>query len=223
MHSENQVMPVWAIVPVKPLLRGKSRLSEMLSLNERLQLNRELLIHTVKTLSWVTKVEQILVVSRDMAALSLAREHGARTLLEKGRPHLNIALSRATMVARSHAAVGVLILPADLPLFSPEDIFTILLKAGKPPTVVAVPDRHWDGTNALLISPPGVIPYSFGPRSFERHCELAKQANVRLEICELSSLALDVDYPEDLQVISQKVFSDVHHFSTKISSGLDRV
>jgi 2-phospho-L-lactate guanylyltransferase (CobY/MobA/RfbA family) len=39
-------MTLWAIVPVKPLRRGKSRLADVLSQDERTNLNRHLLENT---------------------------------------------------------------------------------------------------------------------------------------------------------------------------------
>lgn len=195
-------MTLWAIVPVKPLNRGKSRLSGILSRGERLELNRTLLTHTLDTIQTIPNIEQVLVISRDPEALALAREHGARTVQEKKTSHLNDALIRATFVASKYATAGVLVLPADLPLLTPEDIQAMMARAVDPPVVVIAPDRHRQGTNALLISPAGLIEYSFGPGSFERHCEQAEEEGARLEICELSSLALDIDYPEDLELIS---------------------
>jgi 2-phospho-L-lactate guanylyltransferase len=198
-------MIVWAIVPIKPLRRGKSRLAGVLTEKERAELNQCLLINTLDILKEVPGVEYSLVVSRDPEALALAREHGARTVLEHGNPQLNLALSRATQVAKSHAIGGVLILPADLPLLRAEDVVTILERAKDPPVVVIAPDRHRQGTTALLVSPVGLIQYNFGPRSFQSHCEQARQAGARLEICELPSLALDVDLPEDLALVSEEL------------------
>ena len=119
-------MTLWAIVPVKPLRRGKSRLAGTLSEDERTELNQSLLKHTIETLSGLKEIEQVLVVSRDPHALTVARNHGARTVLEDGQPQLNTALKRATVVAQVYATRGVLVLPADLPLISPEDIRNIL-------------------------------------------------------------------------------------------------
>jgi 2-phospho-L-lactate guanylyltransferase len=198
-------MTFWAIVPVKPLRSGKSRLADILTINERIDLNRRLLTHTLDTLTAIPEIDQVLVVSRDQGALSLAREHGARTVLENGTPQLNVALARATIVAKNYATRGVLIVPADLPLISPEDIFHMLEMAGNPPVIVVAPDHRHCGTNALLVCPPGLIEYDFGPDSFQRHCEGAIQAGARLEICELPSLALDMDLPEDLEMVSEKL------------------
>ena len=197
-------MTLWAIVPVKPLRRGKSRLSKILTEDERTDLNKRLLANTLATLSEIPEIEHVLVVSRDQAALSLAREFGARTVLENGMPLLNVALTRATVVAKEYATRGVLIVPADLPLISPEDVRVMLGKVKDPPVVIVAPDRHREGTNALLVCPAGLIDYDFGPGSFERHCERARSAGARLEIVELDSLALDMDVPEDLDLVSQE-------------------
>jgi 2-phospho-L-lactate guanylyltransferase len=196
-------MTIWAIVPVKPLRRGKSRLAGSLSEDERAELNQALLQHTLKVLADIKELEQVLVVSRDPHALTIARQHGARTVREDGQPLLNTALARATVIARVHATRGVLILPADLPLISEEDVLTLIGKAGEPPVVVIAPDRHGKGTNALLISPSGLIEYDFGENSFQRHCKRAQQAGARLEIVNLPSLALDLDMPEDLEIIKE--------------------
>jgi 2-phospho-L-lactate guanylyltransferase len=194
-------MSLWAIVPVKPLRRGKSRLAGALSEEERATLNRELLEKTLKTLSVLKELDEILVVSRDPQALTIARNHGARTVREDGQPHLNTALTRATVVAQVHATQGVLILPADLPLLTENDILTLIDRASKPPVVVIAPDRHRRGTNAMLMLPAGLIEYDFGENSFQRHCERAKKAGANLEIVELPSLGLDLDLPEDLEII----------------------
>ena len=200
-------MALWAIVPVKPLQRGKSRLAGVLTREERANLNRYLLAHTLETLTEIKDIENILVVSRDPAALSLARDYGARTVQEKGNPQLNVALTRATLVAREYTTRGVLIVPADLPLLTPQDVKAMLVRASDPPVVVVAPDRHQTGTNALLVCPVGLIKYDFGPGSFKRHCELAEQAGARVEIVELPSLALDVDLPEDLDWVSEEMES----------------
>ena len=194
-------MTIWAIVPVKPLRRGKSRLAGTLSEDERAELNQSLLQRTLDTLSGLKELEQVLVVSRDPHALTIARQHGARTVREDGQPQLNTALTRATVIAKVYATRGVMILPADLPLISREDVLTLIERAGDPPVVVIAPDRHGKGTNALLISPAGLIEYDFGENSFQRHCERAQEAGARLEIVDLPSLGLDLDLPEDLEII----------------------
>ncbi|MFH1184395.1 MAG: 2-phospho-L-lactate guanylyltransferase [Chloroflexota bacterium] len=194
-------MTLWAIVPVKPLRRGKSRLAGTLEDSEREDLNRLLLERTIKTLTGIREVKEVLVVSRDSSALALARDLGARTVQEDGAPSLNTALRRATVVAQVYASRGVLVIPADLPLLTADDLAALLQRATDPPVVVIAPDRHRRGTNALLLAPADLIEYDFGGNSFSRHCERARRAGARLEIVELPSLGLDLDLPEDLELV----------------------
>jgi 2-phospho-L-lactate/phosphoenolpyruvate guanylyltransferase len=196
-------MTIWAVVPVKPLRLGKSRLSGVLSDDERAILNRLFLEQTLDTLRHTPEVSQTLVVSRDPAALAIAREYSARTVLEDGNPDLNQALTRATILARTYATRGALVLPADLPLLTVADLRDFFERVFGPPCVTIAPDRREDGTNALLISPGGLIPYSFGPGSFARHCAEAQKRNARLEVVRNPNIGLDLDLPDDLEMMRQ--------------------
>jgi len=193
-------MTIWAIVPVKPFMRAKSRLSGVLSPQERAGLSREFLGHALEVLSQVTAISQTVVVSRDPAALALAHERRARTVTEAGAPDLNSALTRATQVAAAGRVTGVLILPTDLPFLAPEDIGQLIAPDGDGPRVSIAPDRREDGTNALFVVPPGLLSYAFGEHSFSRHLELAQAAGARVRVCRLPGVALDVDGPEDLSL-----------------------
>jgi 2-phospho-L-lactate guanylyltransferase len=177
----------------------------VLSENERTALNKKLLIHTVDTLTQLSELEQVLVVSRDSAALAVARMYGARTVLEDSASHLNIALERATAVATTYAARGILILPADLPNITPDDVRQLISVAEKGVSVVIAPDHHRTGTNALLVRPPGLLSYSFGENSFSRHMAQIKAKGLRHEVLDLPCLAQDVDYPEDLTFLNGQI------------------
>lgn len=197
-------MTLWAIIPAKSLRSGKTRLAKVLEENTRAELNRQLLVHTLQVLQDLRpRIEHVLVTSPDPAVLGLARKHGARTLREGSTSGLNPALARATFLAKERYTEGVLILPTDLPLLEREDIERILEHGQNPPVVVIVPDRHLRGTNALFVSPPGLISYEFGENSFHRHCEQARQAGARLEILFLDRVAFDLDDVRDLALFRQ--------------------
>lgn len=195
-------MTLWAIVPVKPLRRGKSRLSKVLSEEERTALNNHLLVNTLKTLSTVSEIDSILVVSRDPAALTVSREFGARTVLEDGSPELNTALKRAAIVAKAYTINEIMVVPADLPLLTREVVEDFLRHAGSPPEIIISPDRRKDGTNALYISPADLIQFSYGTGSFQKHMQLAAQSNARVEVVDSFVLGLDLDLPEDLELLN---------------------
>lgn len=194
-------MGIWAILPVKPFGQGKSRLAGVLNDENRVALNRCLFEHTLKVLTEVEQISHVLVISRDSQALSMARRFQALTLLENGNSNLNQSLEIAAAMARRRTNHGVLAIPADLPLLAPEDIAGLLAFAGSPPVVAIAPDRHGLGTNGLFVSPPGLIRFNFGLNSFVRHSEAALQAGACLEIVRTPSLMLDLDLPEDLDLL----------------------
>ncbi|MCS6843563.1 MAG: TIGR03618 family F420-dependent PPOX class oxidoreductase [Caldilineales bacterium] len=114
---------------------------------------------------------------------------------------LNAALEQATAFAAARGASAVLILPADLPLLTLADVERLwrasqLLYA--PAAVVVAPDGQEQGTNALLVRPPGALRYAFGPGSFQRHCAQARERGLACHIVRSPRLGLDVDLPADL-------------------------
>ncbi len=197
-------MSLWAIVPVKSVQNGKTRLRTVLSDEERASLNRFLLVHTLEVLQALrSSIEQVLVTSPDPATLSLARRCGARTLHESRSAGLNKALHAAVLLAKERRVQRVLILPIDLPLLQPQDIEAILERGYPPPVGVIAPDRRGKGTNALLLSPPDLISFAFGEASFFHHSERIRASGARLEVLTLERLAFDLDTPEDLTLYHQ--------------------
>ncbi len=67
--------------------------------------------------------------------------------------------------------------------------------------VTIVPDRHGQGTNALLITPPGALVPTFGVGSFARHAARARAGDAEVKVVDLPSLGLDVDTPDDLEAL----------------------
>ena len=188
---------IWAIVPVKPFSSAKSRLASVLSDAERAGLSREFLNHVLGVLAQMPAIAQILVVSRDPAALEVARATGVQSVAENGSHGLNAAVTHATRVARDARANAVLILPTDLPFLSTSDVAQLVSDDEAGPVMAIAPDRHEQGTNALFVRPPGLLPYAFGEGSFARHLALAAHAQIRVRVCRLPGAALDIDMPED--------------------------
>ena len=197
-------MSLWAIVPVKPLRRGKSRLSEILSEEERTQLNYQLFTHTIEVLKMVDAISDILVVSRDSDVLTEAREMDVRTVTENGTPELNNALRRATLFSSSFSTEGVLIVPADIPLLTPGDVSDFLSARKEPPMTIIAPDWKREGTNMLFTDPGDLLTFSFGEDSFVKHSELSKSRGAEVIVVENERIALDLDTPEDYQILNMK-------------------
>jgi 2-phospho-L-lactate guanylyltransferase len=199
-------MSLWAIVPIKPLRRGKSRLATVLSEKDREQLNQTLLIKTICCLKEIKEIDQILIVSYDPSALTVSRDYGVRTIQESPNTNINKALRKGTMAAIAFNVSSILIVPADLPFIEPDAIRELLSKSQKPPEIVITPDRRMNGTNALFINPIGILDYDFGMWSFRKHVEQAERKKIRIEIYNNDKLSFDLDIPEDLDYFKQSKY-----------------
>lgn len=205
-------MSIWAIVPVKPLKRSKSRLAPVLSIEDRQAFSKQLLAHTLDVLGKVSEIKKVLVVSRDPSVLRVAREHNAHTVTESGAPELNEALARATDFATTFGADSVLVVPTDLPLLSVSDVQVLIASVNSMgESVVLAPDRHETGTNAIFLRPPRVVPFVFGPNSFAHYLSLVRDRGVEVHICRTQGFMLDVDTPEDLELYRKGSFSPKQH------------
>ncbi len=190
-------MSLWAIIPVKPLKNAKSRLAPVLAPPERFALAQAMLRHVLSVTTSVQQVNGVLVISRDTKALAIAREFGAKTMQEGKISNLNPALMRATMVVKTWRADGILVLPADLPFVTADDVRAIT-DLGRERSIVIATDRVHDGTNALYVRPPGALDYAYGAGSYARHINLAAAAGLKVLPFESAGTSLDIDVPEDL-------------------------
>jgi 2-phospho-L-lactate/phosphoenolpyruvate guanylyltransferase len=201
-------MQLWLIVPVKPLAQGKSRLSPLLSAPERYELSRKLLAQTLTAAADVDLLAGVMVISRDEEALALARTAGVMFLEEVANPvengegpeePLNRALRQARIVAVTQGADAILVLPADLPLLSAEEIRNFAQLAVDRPAGLIIAGSRDGGTNALLLKPPHAVDFAYGPHSFQEHIRRAEDASLSVHIVDSATLALDLDSPEDLR------------------------
>ena len=103
------------------------------------------------------------------------------------------------MVTMTYGAKGLLVLPADLPLLTREDVEKIIATEYSDRLVRIVPDQHGVGTNALFIRPPGMLRYKFGKDSLSNHKEEAKRVRAAVHVYRLSNIEFDIDDPDDLR------------------------
>jgi len=192
-------MNLWLIVPVKPFGVGKSRLAAALSAAARAQLSRRMLHHVLAQAAQANVLAGSLVVSRDPTVLDGLPARPARFVQER-EDGLNRALEQGRQQALAWGADAILVLPADLPLLTAEDIRRLYHAATAADGVVIAPSSD-GGTNALLLRPATAIPFAFGPHSFAAHQALAQQAGLRWRAFASPTLSFDVDWPTDLATL----------------------
>jgi coenzyme F420-0:L-glutamate ligase/coenzyme F420-1:gamma-L-glutamate ligase len=191
---------VVAVVPVKGFEAAKQRLAGALPPDARAALARAMLEDVLVALT-AAGLGRILVVTPDPAVGALSASYGATPVLEvEGHGH-TAAVARGLAVCRELGATAMLTVPGDLPCLTPDEVRTIIAAAAPSPSAVFVPSGSRLGTNAVCLTPPDAVPLRFGEPSFESHLAAARARGLEPVVLELRGAALDVDGPEDLEVL----------------------
>jgi 2-phospho-L-lactate guanylyltransferase len=190
-----------AVLPVKRFDAAKQRLAAGVEPERRRDLVAAMVADVLEAIGGARTIERTIMVTGDPLAQELAAEAGAEVVPDPADAgHVEAALAG---IARAEAdgARCVVLLPGDCPLLDPRELDKLL--TGVPDTYVGVvPDRHDEGTNALVLAPPSAIVPSFGPGSRARHVEAARAAGVAYGVEELASLGLDLDTPADVVALT---------------------
>ena len=193
-------MSTLAILPIKSFHDAKQRLVPGMSPGLRRLLVEAMLSDVMVALRRAKTAEATLAVTSDYDAQRIAGAYGALLLPDEGGGH-NGAAATGIRYALERGFERALLVPGDCPALDAAEVDALLGRATPERSALVVPDRHRTGTNALVLSPPDALEPSFGPGSCERHMGLAAEAGVPCEVAEVSTLALDVDTPEDLDAL----------------------
>ena len=192
-------MNIWAVVPAKPLVLAKSRLGKALKPEHRAALAKRMLEHTLEVLAGWDALAGVLLVSSDAEICRMGENYQASILREADVPGLNTSLERARVEVLRRGGSALLVAAGDLPLLDRPSLAKMLAGGDASPLVAIAPDHSKKGTNALLLAPPAVIPFHFGPDSFSLHRRAAQAAGAALIQVDAPQLAYDVDLPGDLK------------------------
>ena len=193
------------VVPMKDPRRAKSRLSGDLDGRERARLARHLFERTLQLLSDLRAGDggpafDVGVVTGTAEVAARAAAYGARAIDEGREAGLSAAVSVAAAAAKALGYGRMVVLPADLAAPDPADIATLLgLDLGARGLALCPSRDH--GTNALLVTPPDLIAFAYGQRSFHAHGAAGRAAGVVPVVLPLESLRWDIDSSADLQAL----------------------
>ena len=187
-----------AVVPMKRLSAAKQRLAGVLGPEERGRLCLWMLGRMLEAFSACPEVGETLVVTPDGAV----RDHvkgrfpQARVLFDPLDLPLNGAARLAAAEVAGRGYGRMLFALGDLPFLTAGEVSRM---AGLRTPAVLAPDRRGQGTNALLLTPPGALEPAFGAGSFQRHLQEAGAAGLACEVFESPGFGCDIDTPDDLQ------------------------
>jgi 2-phospho-L-lactate guanylyltransferase len=189
-----------AVVPIRSLRHGKTRLSSVLGNEARQTLLRGVAGRVLTTAVDSGVIETVLVVSPEEETLAWAAGFGPVVVAAaqpEDHPGLNGAITFGRTRAMDRGASAVVSLFADLPLMGADDIRGLVARTEP---VVLGPDRRGEGTNALLLRLAGRGPeftFAFGDGSLAKHCEEADRLGLDLAVHKAPGIAFDLDTPDD--------------------------
>ncbi|MBE8477868.1 2-phospho-L-lactate guanylyltransferase [Streptomyces justiciae] len=184
------------VIPLKPLERAKSRLSDTAADGLRPGLALAFAQDTVAAALASRAVGDVAVVTDDPLAGRELSALGARIVPDEPRGGLNAALAYGAGVVRaSHPETPVAALNADLPALRPLELARVLDAATEFPRAF-LPDAAGIGTTLLAIHGDQELRPSFGTDSRARH---RASGAVELALTDVDSVRQDVDTGEDLR------------------------
>ncbi|QNP69969.1 2-phospho-L-lactate guanylyltransferase [Streptomyces roseirectus] len=184
------------VIPLKPLARAKSRLSDTAGDAVRPGLALAFAQDTVAAALASAAVRDVAVVTDDPLAGRELAALGARIVPDAPRAGLNAALAHGESVVRTvHPQTALAALNADLPALRPHELTRVLDAAAEFPRAF-LPDAAGIGTTLLAATPGHPLLPAFGPDSRHRH---RASGAAELALPHVDSVRQDVDTGDDLR------------------------
>lgn len=191
---------MWLIIPVKDFDNAKQRLDGCLGRRERAGLYRAMLEDVLACVKQVPRLAGVFLVTRDPEAMRLATAFGAQVIEEPENRSHSDAVQWGIDRLLKEGVDTLFTLPGDVPLITPAEVNALIDSHVQGSAFTIAPSRDRRGSNAVLCSPPDVVPLRFGADSFYRHLDLARRSGVEPAVVSLPGVALDIDTPADLEL-----------------------
>ena len=194
------------IIPVKTFQRSKTRLQ--LSEDKTNKLCRLLLEEVIKTSLESKLIDKVVVVTSEEQISDIIEKYDCKKIPDNEEKSVNDAVGLAEEYLLENEFTHSIVLPLDVPFFYSEDLKN-LLKFTTERSVVIVPSRHFDGTNALVRTPINSMKPRYDEGSYSFQIESAKNFDVKISVGLTFRLMLDIDSREDLEfVLKQNIKPD---------------
>ncbi|WP_462137212.1 2-phospho-L-lactate guanylyltransferase [Candidatus Mycalebacterium sp.] len=207
------------VVPVKRFSAANERLCEVLSPSERKGLARVMLEDVLSNVARCECADGVFLVTAEPDAMSMGRGFGMEIITERDQQSESLSVDFAMKKCFAAGVDSVLVVPGDIPAAQAWEFDAVLEKDDGGNRIIIVPSRDGTGTNALFMSPPGVLSPHFGENSFPRHREMALRLGLEFSSLALGGIGLDIDAPEDLEIFMSGNGTRTHDYLCKLGFG----
>jgi len=191
------------IIPVKSFKKSKTRLQ--LSKDKTNELCKLFLEEVIKTVYESGLIDKIIVVTNEEQISDIIEMYDCKKIQDVHEKSVNNAVELAEKYLIENKFSHSIVLPLDVPFFFSEDLRR-LLEFSTEKSVVIIPSRHFDGTNALLRNPINSMKTRYDEGNYNFQVESAKKFDIKISVGLIFRLMLDIDSMEDLDfVIKQNI------------------
>ena len=191
-------MKTSVIIPVKTFQKSKTRLH--LSEEKTNKLCRLLLEEVIRTIHESKLIDKTIVVTNEEQISDIIEKYGCEKIKDEHETSVNDAVKLAEEYLVENEFTHSIVLPLDVPFFESDDLKK-LLDFSENESVIVVPSRHFDGTNALLRTPINSMTPRYDEGSYSFQIESAETSNVKISVGLIYRLMLDIDNPKDLEFV----------------------
>lgn len=186
-------MNIWALIALKNLRDGKSRLKSVLNNVGREQLIMEMFERVVQTAKGSRNVSGVAIVTQ------MDMPNSSDVVIRDCGGGLNIQIYESVKILQKIGVDGVVVLPCDLPFIEVSDVDGII-ECGKKYDAVIAPDKTMCGTNALMLKNIKEFNFGYGVESYRNHLlEMSKRALVYTNYYS-NGFSFDLDTPDDYRL-----------------------
>ena len=189
-------MKTVAIIPVKSFSKAKTRLS--ISSEKTVDICKIMLNEVLQTISSTNKIDNTIIVSRDESAFDIGKKFNVIQVFDESESGVNNAISLVDDYISDSEFDTSVILPQDIPFFNTVDLDNLFSFFQKN-SVIIVPSRHFNGTNALLRNPAKIMTTRYDEGTYKSHLDQAKSSKIDLSLLLIRRLMLDIDAKVDIE------------------------
>ena len=156
-----------------------------------------MLEEVLRTLSKCKSIDDIVIVSKDNAAIKLGEPFGTTQILDEDLG-VNQAVHLADQYLSDLECNCSIIFPQDIPMMESSDVDSLLGFLKSKNSVILVPSRQFNGTNALVRYYASSMKTQYDKGSYSYQLDSAKSVTQNVSLALIRRIMLDIDDEYDL-------------------------
>ena len=195
-------MKTCAIIPIKSFSKAKTRLK--LSSEKTQILCNVMFEEVLQTVADSACIEKIILVSKEEEVFRIGKKFNCIEICDDDESGVNNAVSLADPWISNNGFLRSVVFPQDIPFMTTQDIDSLFNFCKNERSVVLVPSRHFDGTNALVRTPNDIMKTRYDEGSYAFQFKSAMMNTSHYSLALIQRIMLDIDSYEDVDFVIQK-------------------